>query len=280
MGLLQFDQRLTRQPQGLVGVDWRNSLCDRITHLIPFGGQMRDIVGGSRLTLASGGSIAADSMGLSLRGSGSAAVASMPLNLSAYTKATISFWLYWDAFANDNDLALELTSGGGVAGQLTVGPNTSIGRFQVAMASGPSNYKAASFTRPAAGVWNHYYFTLDRTGGAGVLGITSYVNGSVVSQTSDFTQTLSGTAFANSTLYVLSRNNASLFGAGRIQNLVIRGGHLGSELEAHLEYKNPWQLFAPRRIWVPVSAASGPPTLAAIAASNLTASGARLTVTV
>lgn len=38
-------------------------------------------------------------------------------------------------------------------------------------------------------------------------------------------------------------------------------------------------LWAPRRIWVPVSAASGPPTLAAIAASNLTASGARLTVT-
>ena len=42
---------------------------------------------------------------------------------------------------------------------------------------------------------------------------------------------------------------------------------------------NPWQLFAPRRILVSVPAASGPPTLAAIAASNLTASGARLTVT-
>ena len=40
------------------------------------------------------------------------------------------------------------------------------------------------------------------------------------------------------------------------------------------------QLYEPKRIWVPVSAASGPPTLAAIAASNLTASGARLTVTV
>lgn len=38
-------------------------------------------------------------------------------------------------------------------------------------------------------------------------------------------------------------------------------------------------VFAPRRIWVP-SSASGPPTLAAITASNLTASGARLTVTV
>ena len=38
------------------------------------------------------------------------------------------------------------------------------------------------------------------------------------------------------------------------------------------------KLFEPRRDWVP-SSASGPPTLAAIAASNLTASGARLTVT-
>ena len=50
--------------------------------------------------------------------------------------------------------------------------------------------------------------------------------------------------------------------------------------EALVHVRNPWQIFAPRRIWVPVSAASGPPTLAAIAASNLTASGARLTVTV
>lgn len=39
------------------------------------------------------------------------------------------------------------------------------------------------------------------------------------------------------------------------------------------------RLFKPKPIWVPVSAASGPPTLAAIAASDLTASGARLTVT-
>ena len=42
---------------------------------------------------------------------------------------------------------------------------------------------------------------------------------------------------------------------------------------------DPALVFAPRRIWVPVSAASGPPTLAAIAASNMTTSGARLTVT-
>lgn len=42
---------------------------------------------------------------------------------------------------------------------------------------------------------------------------------------------------------------------------------------------NPWQVLAPKRVWFPVSAASGPPTLAAITASNLTASGARLTVT-
>lgn len=42
---------------------------------------------------------------------------------------------------------------------------------------------------------------------------------------------------------------------------------------------DPLRLFKPKPIWVPVSAASGPPTLAAIAASDLTASGARLTVT-
>lgn len=41
----------------------------------------------------------------------------------------------------------------------------------------------------------------------------------------------------------------------------------------------PANIFKPSRILVPVSAAGGPPTLAAIAASNLTTSGARLTVT-
>lgn len=52
-----------------------------------------------------------------------------------------------------------------------------------------------------------------------------------------------------------------------------------SEEMARRFHANPFEIFAPRRIWVPVSAASGPPTLAAIAASALTASGARLTVT-
>ncbi len=52
-----------------------------------------------------------------------------------------------------------------------------------------------------------------------------------------------------------------------------------SEGMARRFHANPFEIFAPRRIWVPVSAAGGPPTLAAIAAGNLTASGARLTVT-
>ena len=103
-----------------------------------------------------------------------------------------------------------------------------------------------------------------------------YRNGSLATGTSTtYGVNPAGTLKPSTSLRI---NNGSLRLNGAVSSVLIWNRAL-TPIEVAEVSANPWQLFAPRRIWVPVSAASGAPTLAAIAASNLTASGARLTVT-
>lgn len=83
----------------------------------------------------------------------------------------------------------------------------------------------------------------------------------------------SGTSWYSSLSIIKMQRGRQLFALA-----AILGNDLTDE-EAVVHVRNPWQIFEPKRIVVPVSAASGPPTLAAIVAGNLTASGVRLTVT-
>ncbi len=86
---------------------------------------------------------------------------------------------------------------------------------------------------------------------------------------------------ATATANVIIGNNAITGGVrvwdGAIGDSFIFNSILSDSEAAELSDTN--RIWQKRRIWVPVPAASGPPTLAAIAASDLTASGARLTVT-
>ncbi len=249
------------QPQEVVGVDWDGPTNSAITSLFPLGVDNRDIVSGARLTLGAGASVVVDQRGKSLRGSGSAAVGSVAVNLSAYNRASVSFWLYWDGYANDDDFAMEFTTNSNSASGFYVDPNYSGsgGQFAFQMGDGAGNRKTAYMARslaPAA-TWNHLYITMDRNAAGN--GMAVWVNGVAASLTSVNTDTLGGN-FANDSLYLFSRANAALFGAGRMQNLVIRGGYLDGQADAAQEYRNPWQLFAPQTIWVPVSAGGPPPT--------------------
>jgi Concanavalin A-like lectin/glucanases superfamily len=258
-----------------------NALTSRITNLLPLNGDPRDILSGKLLTVNAGASYTASSLGLAITGSGALSVASIPLNLSASPLLTMSFWLYWDAFANDDDLALELTTSSGNAGAITVNPNDSFaaggGQFTVATAQS-GGFKYGYLTRPSAQAWHHYFFTFDRTAPAGQLGITGFVDGAPVAVNNLISDTLSGN-FADDILYVLSRNNAALFGAGKICNLVFRSGYIGGAAEALAEFVYPWTLFAPRRIYIPAGAAIVNPTLTAAQAFNITTSSAQARVT-
>jgi hypothetical protein len=80
------------------------------------------------------------------------------------------------------------------------------------------------FTRPSAGVWHHYAFVLDATAPAATQ-ITPYIDGQPVAYTKGASGTGAG-AFANSTLYFMSRAGAALFGAGDLDEVAIYNGAL------------------------------------------------------
>lgn len=89
-----------------------------------------------------------------------------------------------------------------------------------------------------------------------------------------------GTVTTDSDSYVIGnrKNDSARNFDGRLSDFSVFRSILSNAEIVDLS-SNAWEIWEAQRIWVPVSAASGPPTLAAIAASNLTASGARLTVT-
>jgi YD repeat-containing protein len=143
------------------------------------------------------------------------------LSLSGTSKVTVEFWMRWNGFANDDDLAMEYTSNfNSFAGGFLIDPNApqEEGKFGVAIGSGSSRNNVF-FTRPSAGVWHHYAFVMDSAAIAAEQ-IKPYVDGKAVA----FTKTASGTGagnFANASLYFMSRSASALFGAGALDEVAI-----------------------------------------------------------
>lgn len=277
--LVRVPQSCTEQLQH-PEINGANPRTASITTLIPFGYANFDLITGRAVTRAASFGLAETSRGRALRGSG-AACASIALNLSAYQRITLSFWLYWDAFASDDDLAMEFSPNYNTGGGFLIDPNSgapAIGYFQVGT-GGTSAGSSRYFTRPSAAAWHHYMLVLDKAAASSGGVTAAYVDGSAVSLT---TASTGGTTanFPNSTLYLFSRNNTGLFGNGSLLNLVIRGGYTGTADDALAEYTDPWGLFkAPQapEIWVPVSAPSSGTTIA-VPQGSLTLTGNAPTV--
>ncbi|HET9197317.1 MAG TPA: PKD domain-containing protein, partial [Solirubrobacterales bacterium] len=171
-------------------------------------------------TLGVPGAVAGDAdTSVSFDGLTSAAQAN--LNLSTTNKLTLEFWMKWDGFASDDDLAFELTPNfNSNAGGFLVDPNAPEegGKFGVGIGSGETR-NTAYFTRPSAGQWHHYAFVMDATAPAAEQ-VVPYVDGAPV----PYVKTKSGTGagnFANSTLYFMSRAASALFGAGDLDEVAI-----------------------------------------------------------
>jgi YD repeat-containing protein len=188
---------------------------------------------GSSPATASGGGVAFGSPGalagptnMSARFDGVSGSAQANLDLSASTAVTVEFWLKWDAYADNDALALEFTNNFNQNdGGFLVDPNSADGTFSVAIGRDASR-NTISFTRPSPNQWHHYVFVLDTTAVAATQ-ITPYVDG----QTVAYSKNQSGTgapAFANSTLYLMSRGGAGLFGAGALDEVAIYGGTLSA----------------------------------------------------
>jgi PKD repeat protein len=169
-------------------------------------------------TLGVPGALAADTdTAVSFGGNGDAA--SADVDLSSTNKVTLEFWLKWDAYANDDRLAFELTPNFNQnRGGILVDPNESGGQFAVSIGNGDARNSVA-FARPSAGQWHHYALVLDSSAPAASQ-ITPYVDGDPVA----FTKLASGTGmgnFASDKLYFMSRAGSSLFGGGDLDEVAI-----------------------------------------------------------
>jgi hypothetical protein len=99
-------------------------------------------------------------------GTSHAGTSSATINLTGVTKVTLGWWMYWDSFANDDDLAFEGSTNsyaGTVPGALFCDPNESGSTTFVLSVSGTTsthpNY--CSFTRPSGAAWHNYVVSID-----------------------------------------------------------------------------------------------------------------------
>jgi len=167
---------------------------------------------------------------------GTTSSGSVPMDLSSTSKVTVEFWLKWNAYANDDALAMEFTSNfNNSNGGFLVDPDApqNGGTFGVAIGAGSARNNVF-FARPSAGAWHHYAFVID-TSAAAANQITPYVDGQAVTYTKSDSGTGGGN-FANSTLYLMSRAGASLFGAGSMDELAVYNSALtASTISEHYQ---------------------------------------------
>lgn len=154
------------------------------------------------------------------------------LDLTAESTITIEFWLKWDAYASDDDLAFEFTSNFNVTnGGFLIDPNNGGGNWGIGIGDSGERRNNAFFACPSAGAWHHYAFVLDTTAAAAKQ-ITPYVDGVPV----EYTKGLLGTGqgnFTKANLNVMCRNGASLFGGGDLAHVAIYSGALSAEAVAN-----------------------------------------------
>ena len=144
--------------------------------------------------------------------------------LSASNKLTLAFWLYWDAFANDDLLAMELTANfNTTAGTFIVDPNSSdtppANSFEFAL-HGDVGFCRALFSRPSAAAWHHYVCTMDMSASSHEIAAI-YMDGTSQSITYFTDDNNTGNFTGSTTLNFMSRNNASLWGKGRLAEVGI-----------------------------------------------------------
>lgn len=150
---------------------------------------------------------------------------SVPLTLSAAPIITLSFWLLWDSYATD-EVALEYSdnfnSHFGATSGFIVAPADSGGSFGLAvrLGGGANDYCEARFTRPSAAIWHHYGAVFDLT--KSTLKIAP-INVDGVSQSISYPRdaAITTATFGDYALNLMSRNGASLFGAGDLAEVAV-----------------------------------------------------------
>src|SRR4029077_8316979 len=109
---------------------------------------------------------------------GSNQYGSATLDLSGTSAVTVSFWMNWTSYANDDRLAMEVTPdfNNSTTGFM-IDPNSSFGgggQFEAGL-RGDAGYNQVLFARPSLG-WHHYAFIFNKAAGSATE-VIPYVDG-------------------------------------------------------------------------------------------------------
>jgi PKD repeat protein len=190
------------------------------------GESLDDIFAGANATLTGGvsldepGGMSEEPGAHSVQFDGSSGAAHASVDLAGTHELTVEFWMKWSTYASDDHLALEFTPDfNEYTGGFLVDPDATPGSDFAVSIGQSSSRNTVFFERPSAGAWHYYAFVINTEAPAETQ-ITPYVDGQPVT----YTKTLTGTGagnFANSTLFWMSRDASTLFGAGSMQDLAI-----------------------------------------------------------
>jgi hypothetical protein len=167
------------------------------------------------------------------------------IDLSPYRKITVAWRMWWNAFANDDALAMELSANVNANyGAFLVNPNSSNLGFGCGTVT-PAGYTVPTYARPSAKQWHHYAMTIDMTKTSAAVDL--YVDGILQTPTDRTYDAAPSGNFANQPLYLMSRGGGALFGNGRMEALGIWGRMLTANEIADMNAK-PFELLQPTRI--------------------------------
>jgi hypothetical protein len=187
------------------------------------------------------------------------------LDLTTVTQMTVVWDMYWNAFANDDDLAWETSANfNSNAGAILCDPNESgASSFTVGVRNSAATANSyGSFPRPSAAAWHNYQLTLDiGLWGSGITSVaTVHVDGvlQTITPNASTTTTNAPTGFGNYTWNFMCRAVSSLFGAGRMGRFLIYPGAIlrTEHAQAFTEGASPF--VRRRKLWsMHVPAAGG-----------------------
>lgn len=150
------------------------------------------------------------------------------IDFSQATKLTISMFMWWDTFANDDDLAMEYSANASLGGandaRFFLDPNHSGSTAFFIALYGNTGLNDAFFTRPSAGAWHHYLINFDIADASDNEILNVYVDGSLQTLTRGTKSNNTIGGFGSQTMFVMARNNASNWGAGRISEVAFWTG--------------------------------------------------------
>lgn len=200
----------------------------------------RDLAGHYDLTI-NGATWGTHQPGACLTYDGTNDYASTPTIALGSTKTIfISFWLWWDAFADTDKLLFETsTNYNSNTGAILINPNSSTtAGFWECSLRGAAGYNQMKFPRPTAARWNLIVLGLDANIAAGTGQWGMWVNG--VQQAGTNVLTSGGNpTISDQVWYLMSRAGASNFGAGKIADFrVWRTQRALSGLRSL--YDDPW----------------------------------------